>query len=93
MNGQDIRDLLSMKSTAAYAVAVFFVLACAVCASSTLDGVSAVWPPFAAVLVFAGAVTLLLGASGDPLGVRSTALLTVSGRLPRPRFSRCYRYH
>ncbi|MDV6260829.1 hypothetical protein [Rhodococcoides yunnanense] len=79
MNGQDIRDLLSMKSTAAYAVAVFFVLACAVCAGATLDGVSSVWPPCAAVLLFAGAVTLLLGAPGDPLGVRSTALLTASG--------------
>ncbi|WP_128646236.1 hypothetical protein, partial [Rhodococcus sp. BS-15] len=79
MNGQDIRDLLSMKSTAAYAVAVFYVLACAVCATATLDGVSAVWPPYAAVLVFAGAVVVLLGAPGDPLGTRATALLTVSG--------------
>ncbi|MDZ7933026.1 MAG: hypothetical protein U5N21_24575 [Rhodococcus sp. (in: high G+C Gram-positive bacteria)] len=79
MNGQDIRDLLSMKSTAAYAVAVFYVLACAVCATATLDGVSAVWPPYAAVLVFGGAVVVLLGAPGDPLGARATALLTVSG--------------
>ena len=79
MNGQDIRDLLSMKSTAAYAVAVFYVLACTVCATATLDGVSAVWPPYAAVLVFAGAVVVLLGAPGDPLGTRATALLTVSG--------------
>ncbi|MEK8069394.1 hypothetical protein [Rhodococcoides navarretei] len=79
MNGQDIRDLLSMKSTAAYAVAVFFVLACAVCATATLDGVSSVWPEYAAVLVFTGAVAVLLGAAGDPLSVRATALLTVSG--------------
>ncbi len=79
MNGQDIRDLLSMKSTAAYAVAVFFVLACAVCATATLDGVASVWPPYAAVLVFTGAVALLLGAPGDPLSARSTALLTMSG--------------
>ncbi|MCZ4517064.1 hypothetical protein O4220_00955 [Rhodococcus ruber] len=79
MNGQDIRDLLSMKSTAAYAVAAFFVLACAVCATATLDGVSSVLPPYAAVLVFTGAVVLLLGAPGDPLSARSTALLTASG--------------
>ena len=79
MNGQDIRDLLSMKSTAAYAVAVFYVLACAVCASATLDGVSAVWPPYAVVLVFSAAVTVLLGAPGDPLGSLSTAFLTASG--------------
>lgn len=79
MNGQDIRDLLSMKSVAAYAVAGFFVLACAVCATATLDGVSAVWPPFVSVLVFAGAVVVLLGAPGDPLGARATVLLTVSG--------------
>ena len=79
MNGQDIRDMLSMKSTAAYAVAVFFVLACAVCATATLDGVASVWPPYAAVLVFTGAVALLLGAPGDPLSARSTALLTMSG--------------
>ncbi|CCQ14350.1 putative uncharacterized protein (fragment), partial [Rhodococcus sp. AW25M09] len=79
MNGQDIRDLLSMKSSAAYAVAGFYILACVVCASATLDGVSAVWPPFVAVLVFAGAVMLLLGAPGDPLSPRVTALLTASG--------------
>ncbi len=79
LNGQDIRDLLAMKSTAAYAVAVFYVLACAVCATATSDGLSAVWPPYVAVLVFTGAVAVLLGAPGDPLGVRSTALLTASG--------------
>ena len=79
MNGQDIRDLLSMKSAAAYAVAGFFVLACLVCASATLTGVSAVWPEYAAVLVFTGAVVVLLGSPGDPLGRRATALLTASG--------------
>ncbi|WP_415972029.1 hypothetical protein [Rhodococcus sp. 077-4] len=79
MNGEDVRDLLSMKSPAAYAVAVFYVLACAVCASATLGGVSAVWPPFVSVVVFAAAVVLLLGAPGDPLGLRSTVLLTASG--------------
>ncbi|MFI8569115.1 hypothetical protein ACIGGF_21415 [Rhodococcus sp. NPDC078407] len=68
-----------MKSTAAYAVAGFFVLACLVCASTTLAGVSAVWPEYAAVLVLSAAVVLLLRAPGDPPSVRSTALMTASG--------------
>ncbi|MBY4211962.1 hypothetical protein HQO42_23710 [Rhodococcus fascians] len=79
MNGEDVRDLLSMKSGAAYAVAGFYILACALCASATLKGMSAVWPPFVSVLVFSAAVILLLRAPGDPLSPRSTALLTVSG--------------
>lgn len=79
MTGEDVRDLLAMKSAAAYGVAAFFVLACAVCASATLDGVSTVWPEYAAVVIFACAVILLLGARGDPLSLRSTAFLTASG--------------
>ncbi|KQU54025.1 hypothetical protein ASG84_23615 [Rhodococcus sp. Leaf278] len=79
MNGADVRDLLSMKSTAAYAVAGFFVLACLTCASSTLTGVSAVWPEYVAVVVLSAAVILLLRAPGDPPSVRSTAFMTASG--------------
>lgn len=79
MNGQDIRDLLSMKSPAAYAVAVFYILACLVCASATLTGVSAVWPEYAAVLVLSAAVILLLKAPGDPPSRRATALMAASG--------------
>ena len=79
MNGQDIRDLLAMKSAAAYAVAGFFVLACLVSASATLTGVSAAWPEYAAVLALSAAVILLLRAPGDPPSARSTVLMTVSG--------------
>ncbi|MGV8872518.1 MAG: hypothetical protein ACOH2Q_08330 [Rhodococcus sp. (in: high G+C Gram-positive bacteria)] len=79
MNGQDIRDLLSMKSPAAYVVAGFYILACVVCASATLNGVSSVWPPYASVLVLSAAVILLLKAPGDPLSARTTTLLTASG--------------
>ncbi|MDV8021380.1 hypothetical protein [Rhodococcus sp. IEGM 1330] len=79
MNGEDVRDLLAMKSTAAYAVAGFFILACLVCASATLTGVSAGWPEYAAVLVLSAAVILILRAPGDPPSARSTALMTASG--------------
>ncbi|AJW41862.1 hypothetical protein NY08_3855 [Rhodococcus sp. B7740] len=79
MNGEDVRDLLSMKSAAAYAVAGFFILACLVCASTTLTGVSAVWPEYAAVLALSAAVILLLRAPGDPPSLRSTVLMTLSG--------------
>ncbi|MBY4131247.1 hypothetical protein HQO83_22905 [Rhodococcus fascians] len=76
---QDIRELLALNSKAAYAVATFFSIACLVCATATLPGLRAWWPPYIAVVVLIAAVALLLGASGDPLGLRATIALTLSG--------------
>lgn len=76
---QDIRDLVAMRSKAAYCVAAFFTVTCVVCAIATRAGMASLWPVWLAVVVLVGGVVLLIVAPGDPLRTGPTVLLTLSG--------------
>ncbi|WP_368679898.1 hypothetical protein R1X32_00600 (plasmid) [Rhodococcus opacus] len=79
VRGEDVRDLLGMRTRAAYLMVGFYGLACVLLTAYMLTSVSHWWPVVvAAALCTAGAITLVT-ASGDPLPPRYTAALTLIG--------------
>lgn len=76
---QDVRDLLGMRSRAAYAVVAFYAFACVVCALTTLEGTSRTWPILLAVVVCVSGAVLLLAAPGDPVPLKPSFALAAVG--------------
>ena len=76
---RDVRDLLGMRSRAAYAVVAFYAFACTVSALSTLEGTSHTWPILLAILICVSGAFSLLAAPGDPLPLTPTLALVAVG--------------
>ncbi|GCE39588.1 hypothetical protein Rhow_003112 [Rhodococcus wratislaviensis] len=79
VSGEDVRDLLGMRTRAAHLMVGFYGAACSLLAVSMLTSVSHGWPVvLASSLCTAGAIALV-SAGGDPLPARYTAALTMIG--------------
>lgn len=78
-SGQDIRDLIGLRSRFATGLVALYIFTCFLCAAATLDGVSSPWPIFvSAGLCSIGAITMIT-APGDPLPWRYTAFIAALG--------------
>lgn len=78
-SAQDVRDLLGMRSRAAYLVIALYAVTCLTSALSTTEGIRSIWPVLAAVVVCVGGALVLLAATGDPLPLGPSAALTFVG--------------
>jgi hypothetical protein len=78
-DGEDIRDLIGIRSRAAYWIVGFFTLAAATCALSTLDGVDPVWPILVALCVTAAGALGVVMTPGDPLPRMAAVALAAVG--------------
>lgn len=76
---QDVRDLIGMRSRAAYSVIALYAVTCLVSALSTLEGMSSPIPPLLSVVVCVSGALVLLAAPGDPLPLRTSLLLVAVG--------------
>lgn len=76
---QDVRDLIGMRSRAAYSVVALYAVTCLVSALSTTEGMSSIWPPLVAVAVCVGGAVVLLAAPGDPLPSTTSLALVLVG--------------
>ncbi|SNT26696.1 hypothetical protein SAMN05421642_112112 [Rhodococcoides kyotonense] len=78
-DGEDIRDLIGIRSRAAYWIVGFYTLAAATCALSTLNGVDPIWPVAVALCVIAAGALFVVTTPGDPLPRRAALALSAVG--------------
>lgn len=76
---QDVRDLIGMRSRAAYSVVALYAVTCLVSALATMEGMTSVWPPLGSVAVCVGGALILLASPGDPLRLRPSLALILVG--------------
>lgn len=79
--GQDIRDLIGMRSPFAFALVALYVLTCFTCAASTLSGVDHPGPVFAAAALCSTGAIVLTATAGDPLPLRYAIPVSAIGPL------------
>lgn len=77
--GQDVRDLLGMRSSAARVMALVYALTCLVLAFYSSNFVDEVWPNYAAALVLAVAASVLVSSAGDPMPLGQALAVGLAG--------------
>lgn len=79
--GQDVRDLLGMRSTAGLVMTGFYVLACLLLAGLTSEYTTLWWLMFAAAAVLAAAAYALVASAGDPMPLAHAIGVGAAGAL------------